>query len=311
MSDSVSTPSAAPASPTPASSPAPSGGNSSNPSPSAAATPPAQQATPTQAQKERLKYTIDGQDVEEEVDFSDKEAIRKKLQLAYAAEKRLGEAKTVKTRANELIHALENNPSEFLAKLGPKGKEAAEAFLLEHIKKEMMTPEQRKIMELEQFKAQTEAERKKAADLEAKKKQDDITKHHAEKFQTTIIDALAKSGLPKTPGLVREVARHMKTALERGIELTPDDLVDLVKKDTVSKIKSLIGDSDGQQLLALFGDDVANKIRKHDIKALQDRHSKLTTTSTSEGGGPAAPRESGPVSIEQWREDLDKRYAKK
>lgn len=257
--------------------------------------------------KERFTYKIDGEDVEEEVDFSDKESLKKRFQLSHAAEKRMSEAKAAKSKAFEIIKAFEEDPQNIFKRLGPKGREVAEKFLLEQIQEEMLSPEERTARdeknELEKYrsekkKAQEEAERKESSDREMK---------YAQDFQNTIITALDKSGLPKSPELVKRMATIMKKNLSMGLELTSDDLVQEVKNDVMGFVKAIIGDSDGDHLIGLFGDDVANKIRKSDLRKLQDKQSAIFQQPTKTTSAPARSKDSRPKSMEEWKRSLEER----
>lgn len=100
--------------------------------------------TLTKAQKEKFMLKVDGEEFEEEIDFSDKETIKKKLQMAKAFEKRGGEAVKAKREAMELMKKFENEESfqNFLEQ-HPKGREIAEKMLLKQIQDQMMSPEEK------------------------------------------------------------------------------------------------------------------------------------------------------------------------
>ena len=93
-----------------------------------------------QALKKKLKLKVDGEEIEDEIDFNDEEGLKRKLQLSYAAKKRMEEAKAAKAKAFEIIKAFEEDPANVFKKLGPKGREAAERFLLEQLQEEAMDP---------------------------------------------------------------------------------------------------------------------------------------------------------------------------
>lgn len=273
-----------------------------------------QQETATQAAakaalaKRKIKLKIDGQEIEEEYDPNDEEAIRRDRQLARAAEKRMSEARDKTKKAFEIIQAFEKDPETMLARLGPKGREIAEKYLLKQIQDEMLTPEQKQAREEKEELERYRKEKQTAAEKEAADELSKQENEYAQQFQNTIIDAVKKSGLPKSPELVKRMASLMAKNLDLGLDLTADDLVFEVKKDLTSMLKSVIGDADGEQLIEMFGPDVANKIRKSDLRKLQEGQMKVFgNTPKNDGGNRPPERPKRPQTIEEWRADVARR----
>lgn len=305
MSDTaVSTDTAAPVDSQPANTSEASGDQGSVPAQSA------EQKKAVQAAKEKFKLTVDGEEFEEEVDLNDKEDLRRRLQLAHAAKKRMAEAKSEKAKAFDIIKAFEEDPTNVLRRLGPKGREAAEKYLLEHIQESMLSPEQKaqreRDLKLQKYEEQEKLTEKQKAEQELQAK----SNQYAQQFQATIIQALDKSGLPKSPDAVKRMANIMQKNLKLGLELTPDDLVLEVKNEVHGMLKAFIGDADGDQLVSMFGEDIANKIRKSDIKKLQEKHGQVFQT-PSRQAEPSQPRanESRPMSMDEWKEQINKRVS--
>ena len=254
-----------------------------------------------QAQLKKFKLKVDGEEFEEELDLSNEAELTKRLQLAKAAEKRIGQAKAEKQKAMEILKAFEEGT---LLKKHPKARELAEQLLVEQLQQEMMTPEQKELMELKKYKEErerSELERQKALEMaEAQQKESAI----AQQFQKTIIDALDKSGLPKTPDMAKRMAYIMKKNLDLGLSLTPEDLAAEVKSELNGLLKALIGGAEGEQLISLFGDDVAKKIRAYDVKKLKEGM-KNNATPKKEDAVKAPKREDGkPLTIEEWKEQI-------
>lgn len=271
------------------------------------------QATPEtkaeiKAAKERFKYTIDGEDVEEEIDLSDKEGLRKRLQMAHAADKRMTEAKSAKQKAYEIVKAFEEDPANIFKRLGPKGREAAEKFLLEQINEELLTPEQkqardekRELEELRKEKAKQKEEAEKS-ELSAKEQK------YASEFQTTIIQALEKCKLPKSPRLVADVARLWSKKMDTGVDLDADDLAKMILDERSGDQKALVKDMDGDQLIAYFGEEIANKIRMSDLKKLREKQGQVfESKKPNEPGAPAGAKPNRPMTMDEWKEYINRR----
>lgn len=273
----------------------------------------AQQATPEQKQaiaamKERFKYTVDGEDFEEEIDFADKEALRKRFQMGHAAQKKMAEAKAAKAKAFDIVKQFEEDPANILKRLGPKGRELAEKFLLEQIQEDMLSPEEKEMRmtkaELAKYKAQEAKAKEDAEKSEMSAKE----KYYADEFQKTIVGALEKLTLPKSPQLVKRMAGIMSKNLELGLDLSADELAVEVKNDLMADLKGLIGEADGDQLLAMFGEDVANRIRKSDLRKLQEKHAQVfQPEKAKQSSRPSGSREKKPMTMDQWRESVNQR----
>lgn len=260
-----------------------------------------------QNMKRKLKLKIDGEEVEEEIDLSDEDALRRHLQLSKVAQKRMSEAARERKRAEEFMHRLKSNPIEVLndPDLGVNFREIAEQYLAEQLEQEMMSPEEKRIKQAEQIIREREEEQRKAKEREQNEEVERLKNHYSQDYEKKITTALETGGLPKTPKTVRRMAELMKMNLSHGLDLEPTDLVTLVREDYVKEIKEIFGSSEGDQLLGLLGDDIANKIRKSDLQKLK---SKMPQGSSSKPSG-SSPRGSQPraMSRDEWREMYSRR----
>ena len=267
--------------------------------------------TPTKAEvkamKEKFTYKVDGEDVEEEIDLSNKEELTKRLRLSRAAEKRMAEAKAEKSKAFDIVKAFENDPASILKRLGPKGREAAEAFLLEQIQDEMMTPEQKQALKDQQELDGYRTEKQKREEAAKKAEESAAEDKYRQTFESTIIQALENSNLPKTPQLVANMARLLKKNLQMGLELDADDLVKEVRNETKSTLKALAQDATPEQLLEIFGPEIANKIRKHDLKTLQEKQQTVFGTKATVLQSERTEKDHKPMSLDEWKESVNKR----
>ena len=267
---------------------------------------PAETKAEIKAMKELFKYTIDGEDVEEEVDLSDKEGLRKRLQMAHASNKRMGEAKAAKSKAFEIIKAFEEDPANVFKRLGPKGREAAEKFLLEQIQDEMMSPEEKSLRQERAELAELRAEKAKAKEDAEKSEMSVKEKKYADDYQNTIISALEKSGLPKSPKLVADVARLLSKNLDLGLDLDADDLAKIIRDERGGDLKAISKDMTGEQLLATYGDEIAKKMMMAYTKQLRETQEKVFTPKAAQGNGVKAG-ERVAMSMEEWKEQINQR----
>lgn len=92
---------------------------------------------------------------------------------------------------------------------------------------------------------------------------------YSQEYDRKITEALSFSGLPKTPITVRRMTELMSKNLEHGLDREAKDLVQLVKEDYLNENKERLDQTNGDGLLSLLGDDIANKIRKSDLAKLK------------------------------------------
>jgi len=258
------------------------------------------------AAKERFQYKIDGEDVEEEIDLSDREGLKKRFQMAHAAEKRMAEAKSAKQKAFEIVKAFEEDPKNVFKRLGPKGRQAAEEFLLEQISDEMLSPEEK---ERRAEKAELEALRKERAKAKEDAEKSEMSvkeKRYADEFQTTIISALEKCKLPKSPRLVADVARLWSKKLDTGVELDADDLAKMIRDERSGDQKAIVGEMNGDQLIDYFGEEVAKKMMMAYTKTIRESQGKVFQEKPAAGQAQSSgPKR--PMTMDEWKESVNRR----
>lgn len=252
-----------------------------------------QQATQVKP-KQKFKYKADGAEIEEELDDTE---IGNRLSLAKAAQKRMQEASMTKKQVESFMKALQTDPMSVLSNpkiMGQeKFQEIAEAFLAKKLQDQMLTPEEReRIAKDEKLSKYEKAEKEREEQLE-KAKATQLEAKYAQQFEQTIMTALQSSNLPKNPFTVKRMAELMQKNLQHGLDLEADQLAQLVREDYQTELKGLISNSDAEQMLAIFGEEVANKIRKHDLSKFQMKNPepKVSSQPTQKSEEKMSPRE--------------------
>lgn len=237
-------------------------------------------------QLKKFKLKVDGKEVEEEIDMADEEGLTKKLQLARAAQKRMQEATELKKAAEEFIEMLRSNPRKVLQdpNINVDLKKFVQEYLDEEIQNASKSPEQ-----VEKEKLQKELE-----DLKEKYKKDEedrksrefsrLQAEQEEKIQTDIEGALKTSNLPKTPYTVRKMAEMMMLALQNDIDLSPKDLVPLLRKQMTADIKDLFSASGDDVMEELLGKENISRLRKNTVKKVQQKQVAQTANSVKQTG---------------------------
>lgn len=254
-----------------------------------------------------FKLKVDGEEIEEQIDLADEEGLKRQLQLARAAQKRMQEASRQKAEAESFIQRLKTNPLEVLndPSLGVNFRQIAEEYLAEQLEQELMSPEEKRIREAERIIREREAEMKAAREREESEQIERLKNHYAQDYDKKITEALQTSGLPKTPKTVKRMAELMKMNLSNGLDLEPKDLVQLVREDYVQEMKSIFGAADGEALFNLLGDDVVTKIRKTDLQKLKAKLPQSRKQSIGSSQKQSEPKRA--LTRDEWREEIRRR----
>lgn len=242
----------------------------------------------------------------EDVQVTEEELIGS-YQVRKASDAKFQEAAAARKQAEEFIHLLKTDPRKVLTNptLGLDVRKFAEDFLVEQLQEEMMDPKDRELMQarkqLEEYENEKKRKEQEAQEAEAL----ELRNKYTEEYQTSIVDALSSSGLPKTEHTVKRMAYYMHQGLKRGYNLGAGDVVDLVKQDYINEQKSMYGQLDGDSLVELLGPEVADKIRKHDVSKVTKKRPPTVpqTQPTSK-----SPREkpSKKITKDDWKAKLER-----
>lgn len=234
------------------------------------------QAQETEVQtpvKRKVKYKADGEDFEEELDDQE---IASRLSLAKAAHKRMSESSTQKKQMQQFLETLKKDPMAIFSDdriMGnQKFKELAEQFLIKQLEDEALSPEEKQHRERDRRLKEYEEKEAKQKEAEQVQKNKQLEERHRKQYEATIVEALKASSLPKNLFTVSRMASLMQKNLKHGLDLTPQQLSQLVREDYQKEIKSLIGSSEPEAILSMLGQEVSDKIRKHDLSKFQPKN---------------------------------------
>lgn len=228
------------------------------------------------------KIKADGQELELEYDDLVRMASK-----ASAADNRMREATTTKKEAKSILDGLRSNPVEALKQLESNtyfqenpnaivellGKEGArkfaESLLWEEIQREKMSPERQELEDLRKFKQQQEELAKEREEAEKHQRYEAERARYRDQYTKQFTEALETGGLPKTPETIETMAQLYMSALENDYEPDMKELVDATRDQLQNRTRSLLGGLPEETLVELLGDDIAGKIRKHDLSRLR------------------------------------------
>lgn len=226
-----------------------------------------------QKRLKKLKIKYNGKEMEEELPFEipdDENAIKymqKQLQLSKMAQVKAQEAATLQQEVAEFIQMLRSNPKKALSDpaIGLDIKELARQVIEEEIENAQKSPEQ---LEREKLQAELQAikdEREKERTEAQRREQERLQEQEYERYDMLMTKAIEKSDLPKSPYVVKKMADYMLLALDNNIELTPDDVLPLVRTEIENDIKDMFSVMPEEVIESLIGKDKMSKLRKRNL----------------------------------------------
>lgn len=258
--------------------------------------------------KKKLKLKVDGQEIEEEVDFNDEENLKKHFQKSKAFDKRVQEFQSYKAQVDQLLKMLEEDPESVLEKMGKNVDELAEKRLTRRVEEMKKSPEQ---LEREKMEAELKELRdaKKKADESAKQAElERMRNEAAQQIETDINQALdaSNSMLPKrNPQVLQRISATMLFAMKNGYpNITAKDVIPLVEKQWKQELNDLFNVLPEDTLEMLVGKNNFDRLRKK--RVAQQRAKTQTAKQIVQDSGnkeevDEAPRK--PKRMSEWFRD--------
>lgn len=227
-------------------------------------------------------------------------------QMRQASDKRFQEAHKMRKDAENLLRGLADPEVtwEILKKLGHDPDKLAEARLMKRLELERMSPEQREAFMAKQELEQMRQEQRQREEFEQQAKIDELTKHYETDFEQQAITALQKTGLPASPYAVLQMAWYVQKAMERGVDLTFEEVAPFVKKDMQRAWTHMFSASkNGKEIFDFLGEETVSKIRAYDL----ERHTNGGGTppqvpAGNAGAGSSGTRSPKPLTMQEWKE---------
>ena len=254
-----------------------------------------------QSQVRKYKVKIDGDELE--VDESE---LLAGYQTRKAADKKFQEAAMARKQAEEFIGLLKTDPVKVLTHpgLGLDFRQLAEQFIVQQLEEEMLDPRDRELKKYKAMVEEQQAEQKRQLERQQAEQAEQLKLKYTEDYSNQIVEALQSSGLPKTERTVKAMAKYLHMGLQHGVDLKAAEVVEFVKQDYINDQKELFGALDGDTLLNILGEDVANKIRKSDVKRLKSTEKVLQRPST-QPPSTHKPKTTG-ITKDEWKARLER-----
>lgn len=217
--------------------------------------------TKAETLKRMHKITVDGSEME-----VDDDELKRGYSHNKAAEKKMQEAAMSKKEAAEVMRMLREQPKEAMRRLGLNPRQFAEMVINEELQEAMLSPKDRELRDYKAQVARYQADEQRAMQEYKQQQQEAETARLTEQIQTQMIDALQSSGIPQTSYTVMRIIHYMEAADKAGFhDITPQDVIEHVKKDYYSDFKAYLGAVPEDAIEALLGSDVVGRIAKSTV----------------------------------------------
>ncbi len=225
------------------------------------------------ARIKKLKLKVDGKDYDEDLPFDlpddpkAKEYMTRQLQLAKMGQNRAQQYSALEKDVVGFLNELKANPKKALSNpnFGLDLKKLAAEIIEEEISNSQKSPEQIKAEKLEQeiqrLKEERETEKQTAQQREFERLQEQAY----QKYDADMSSALDKSDLPKSPFVIKKMADYMLSGLEKGLDITPEDVLPLVRNEVLEDMRSMIGAMPDEAIEEFIGKDIFNRVRKKNL----------------------------------------------
>lgn len=299
--------------------------------------------TQTQAEKRYLESAHDEAFVKVKIDGEEREITVKELKrltsLEQASQKRMREAQLERRKAEHLNQLFKSDPEQWSKVTGIDLDSFAEERLAKKYEIEQMSPEQRRIMELEQREAQrVKLDLSSKRDILSQIKEltgeavtdevaQQIPKEHMIKYlqekqqefqqhqsgvEQEVLGAWKETGLPADAMFGQWVAammlNHQKLINAGKVETGPLQAKDAalkVKARLTNSVRSMMTQMDAPAILEFIGSDVFQKLKDHDIARVNQNNDPLFGNKPqSPGQQPASNAPKKQLNQMEWRKAM-------
>jgi len=242
--------------------------------------PPAAQAAAVKAEIRKLKLKFDGKEEE----LSEEEVI-KLAQMGKLGTKKAQEKAVLEKDITAFFQKLKADPFAVLQDpaIGLDVKKLVVDYIEQQVAEEQKTPAQK---EKEALLKELEAERAKSKKTEDEKQSEKLAREQekaAREIDTQMDGALKKVGLPVSPYTLKRMADFMLQALEQNMDLTPEDVGPLVKKEIQNDIKQMFSSSPDELIEEFLGKERLGGMKKKQLAAVKQATQGISTKTTATG----------------------------
>ena len=228
-----------------------------------------QKAKENEKRLKKLKLKVDGKEFEEEFDLDDEDRLIRELQMSKMGQKRAQQHADLEKQVRAFFTDFEKDPFFAMSQLGMKPDAVIDQYINKQMENAKKSPEQLRAEQLEnelqRIKSERDNEKKDSEAKEFKRLQEAAFTQ----YDVQMEQSLAKSDLPKTPYTVKKIADYMLAALQAGKDVTPDDVIPLVREEMHNDLKEMFASLPEDAVEQLIGEQMLNKLRKKRVAKAQ------------------------------------------
>lgn len=236
----------------------------------AADAPPAAAASETPAERKArlLKYKVDGQEKEVDLDSLPETELVKRFQMSEAAQRRMQEAAELRKTFDAYKQKLREDPFEAAKMLDPDLDimELAQQRLIEQYEQSQLPEHEQQLRKLQR---ELEARDAKLQAIEAEKQAAAQAQLEQQVFEQTYKEfeaALNTEGVPRNRLAMAMMAELAEQSANFGIELTPAQMAAEVKERMSGLARQSFDGLKGEALAKYLGDDVVKEILRYSVE---------------------------------------------
>jgi hypothetical protein len=254
--------------------------------------------------KRRMKFKVNGREVEKEIDFSDENALQELLQKGFAADERFQSASSLEKKMKEFAQLMQSDPIQALIAAGHDPDKLTQAYMEKRVEELSKSPEQ---LQLEKLQKEIEKERKLRENLENEKltaEQARVEAEYSRQLDDEITSALSSSDLPKSPYVVKRIAENLMLGIEQGNEdITVQDVLPVVERQIKDEIRQMFEAMPEDIIEKTLGTDISTKLRKRRLSSMKkapETASSVKATGQSEINKSKPKEEPKPVKAKDF-----------
>lgn len=232
----------------------------------ASATTPAEKKE-AEKQLKKLQIKANGRIYNEEFDPNDDEYLTRQLSKARAFDNTAAEKAQLEKEVRNFVEELRKNPRRVLSDptIGLDLKKLAASIIEEEIENSKKSPEQlakeKLEAELKEMKEKYDREKEETRQKDFER----LQQQEFERYDMLMTQALDKTDLPKSPYVVKKMADYMLMGLQEGYDVSPEDVLPLVREEIQSDLKEMFQVMPDEVVEKLIGKDKLNSIRKKNL----------------------------------------------
>ncbi len=260
-------------------------------------------AAPEAPSYKGTKHKLKIEDQELELDYDD---LLMEASKGKGADKKFQAAAQMRKQVEDFVKGIEDGSQlDRLLKVMPKEKAVkwAEQLLLEKLKYDELSPEQKRVLQLEQEKDEYARKAKEYEDKEEQQHRQIAQAEAVQQIDAEIGDALRSLGKQATPRLVARIAEQMLASMSSDAERIPaSKAMQRVLGEFQQELSEYLNEMSVEDARKVLPKKILDGLRKADIEAVTSPMHKQTAAKRDE---PLPKKNQRKMSTDDWFQRMD------